>query len=184
MKRAIAKILLLFAVCYLPFSSLGCGYTTRSMVSDKYKTIYIIPFVNKTDVTNETYSGSQYRIYRPHLETDITNAVVNKFLTDGNLRPVKEPEADLVLKGELIDFRRDPLRYDDSDNVLEYRISLVVNMTLTDKLNGKVLYEESGFTGDTTYYTSGSAAKSESQAVNDALTDLSRRVVERAVDQW
>jgi hypothetical protein len=151
------------------------------MISNKYRTIYIVPFVNKTDITNEAYSGSQYRIYRPHLETDITASVINKFLFDGNLKPVKEADADLVLKGELVDFRRDPLRYDDNDNVLEYRISLVINMSLWDKINDKLLYEENNFTGDTTYFVN---AKSEGVAVNDALADLARRVVERAVDQW
>jgi len=184
MKNFLKKTALSAVFFYLPFAVLGCGYTTRSMISDKYRTVYVVPFENKTDITNESYTGSQYRIYRPHLETDITNAVINKFLSDGNLRPVKEQNADLVLKGELIDFRRDPLRYDDNDNVLEYRISLVVNMTMWDRKEEKVLYEVTNFTGDTTYFASGSNAKSETQAVSDALTDLARRVVERAVDQW
>lgn len=184
MKNYLKKTMILLAICYLPFAIFGCGYTTRSMISNKYRTIYIVPFVNKTDITNESYSGSQYRIYRPHCETDITTAVVNKFLFDGNLKPVKEQNADLILKGELIDFRREPLRYDNNDNVLEYRISLVINMSLWSKIEDKFLYEEKNFIGETTYFTTGTVAKSENAAVNDALTDLARRVVERAVDQW
>lgn len=162
----------------------GCGYTTRSMISDKYKTIYITPFVNKTDITSEYNTGSQYHIYRPHLETDVTTTVVNKFLFDGNLKPVKMDNADLVLKGELIDFRKDPLRYDNSDNVLEYRVSIVINMKMWDRKEDKLVWEENSFTGDTTYYTAGTASISEAVAVNNALTDIARRVVERAVEQW
>lgn len=163
---------------------MGCGYTTRSMVSNKYKTVYITPFVNKIDITRETDVANKYKIYRPMLETDITKTVVNKFLSDGNLKPVKSGSADLVLKGELVEFRRDPLRYSDSDEVEEYRINLVVNISLWDNRENKLVWGENNFTGDTTYFTTGSSAKSEAQAINDALSDLARRVVERVVEEW
>ena len=48
----------------------------------------------------------------------------------------------------------------------------------------KLVWEENSFTGDTTYYTAGTASISEAVAVNNALTDIARRVVERAVEQW
>lgn len=162
----------------------GCGYTTRSMVSSKYKTIYVTPFINKIDITSETDTGSKYRIYRPLLETDITKAVINKYLWDGNLKPGKEEAADLVLKGELLEFRKDPLTYDEGDNVLEYRINLVVNLSLLDRKENKLVWQENNFTGETTYFTTGSQAISEAAAINKALDDLERRIVERTVEQW
>ena len=176
---------LLAASCLLIVTALcGCGYTTRSMISNKYRTIYILPFVNKTDITNESYTASKYRLYRPHLETDITTSVVNKFLFDGNLKPVKEQNADLILKGELVDFRKDPLRYNNNDEVLEYRVNLVINISLWDKKENKLVWEENNFTGDTSYFTTSTLQKSEPTAINDALADLARRVVERVVEQW
>lgn len=183
-EKMIRKLIFLVTGCWLLVTMTGCGYTTRSMVSNKFKTIYITPFVNKVDITNEAYTANKYRIYRPTLETDITKTVINKFLFDGNLKPVKEQTADLVLKGELIEFRKDPLTYDDNDNVTEYRINLVVNISLWDKKENKLAWEENGFTGNTSYFTSGTQAKSESAAVTDALTDLARRIVERTVEQW
>jgi len=173
-----------FSFLLLIFMLAGCGYTTRSLIADKYRTIYIQPFVNKVDISNEGYQGNKYRIYRPTLETDITQSVVNKFLFDGNLRPINSEEADLVLKGELLEFRRDPLRYSDDDTVTEYRLNIVVNLNLIDKKENKILWTENNFTGDTTYFTTGNNAKTEAVAVNDALSDLSRRIVERAVEQW
>jgi len=162
----------------------GCGYTTRSMISNKFRTIYIASFANKIDITKETDVGNKYKIYRPYLETDISKAVINKFLLDGNLKITKEEAADLVLRGELVDFRKDPLRYSDSDEVEEYRVNLVVNLTLWDKKDDKLVWEEKNFTGDTSYFTTGSSAKSEATAINDAITDLARRIVERTVEQW
>lgn len=167
----------------------GCGYTTRSMISDKYRTIYITPFASKIDITQETYSGSQYRLYKPGLETDVSKEVINKFLFDGNLKPVKKDSADLILKGELIEFRRDPLSYDDNDQVAEYRINVLVNLSLWDTKESKPVWEENGFTGYTTYFTSFATGtsitrKTDDAAVIDAVKDLARRIVERTVEEW
>ena len=175
----------IFSVFYFLFFVIaGCGYTTRSMISNQFKTIYIAPFANKIDITRETDTAYKYKIYKPMLETDITKSVINKFLFDGNLRPIEKESADLVLKGELVEFRRDPLRYTDLDEVEEYRINLVVNISLWDNRENKLIWEEKNFTGDTTYFTRGQTAKSEDTAISDAISDLARRIVERAVEQW
>jgi len=170
--------------CLFSAALAGCGYTTRSMISTKYKTIYITPFVNKIDITRESYVQNKYRIYRPLLETDITKAVTDKYLFDGNLKPAPKETADLILKSELMEFRKDPLRYDGSDNVEEYRVNVVVNISLWDTKENKLVWEENNFTGDTHYFTTGTNAKSESTAINDAIDDLARRIVERTVEQW
>ncbi len=187
-KMSLLKKSILLVTSYsLLVTITGCGYTTRSMISDKFKTIYIVPFVNKIDITKETDAGYKYKIYRPMLETDITKAVTNKYLFDGNLRPAKSGSADLILKGELVEFRRDPLRYTDNNEVEEYRINIIVNLSLWDTKENKLVWEENGFTGDFTYFTSFTTSgtpKSEDVAVNDAINDLARRIVERTVEQW
>ncbi|MFA5319684.1 MAG: LPS assembly lipoprotein LptE [Candidatus Omnitrophota bacterium] len=162
----------------------SCGYTTRSMINSSYKTIYITPFVNKVDITGEFDSTSGYKVYRPMLESDITRTLTRRFLMDGNLKPVDKDNADLILKGELVEFRRDPLRYNTDNEVDEYRMNLLVNISLWEAGADKPLWEERNFTGDTTYFVRGAATKSENSAVNDALLDLSRRIVERTVEQW
>jgi len=184
----IKKSFLLITSYLLLVTISGCGYTTRSMISNKFKTIYIVPFVNKIDVTQEADTGSKYRLYKPMLETDVTRAVTNKFLFDGNLRPAKEESADLVLKGELVEFRRDPLRYTDGDEVEEYRLNLIVNIRLWDQKESQLVWEENNFTGDYTYFTNFAPAsavkKSDDTAATEAISDLARRIVERTVEEW
>lgn len=164
---------------------LGCGYTTRATLAlVNYRTIYITPFANKVDITRETDVATKYKLYKPLLETDITRTVINKFLLDGNLRPIKKESADLTLKGELIEFIREPLRYSDNEEVEEYRIKLVVNLTLWDNKENKLMWEENNFAGITEYFTTGASAKPEATAINEAITDLAKRIVERAVEEW
>jgi hypothetical protein len=168
------------AAC-LMFLLAGCGYTTRSTIASKYHTVHVPPFYSSIDITRESDVGNKYKIYRPGLERDVTKTLTNKFLFDGNVRPGDADSSDLELKGELVEFRRDPLRYKDNDDVEEYRLNLVVNISLWDKKENKLLWEEKGFTGDTTYFP---AQQSEDTAIKAALDDLARRIVARVVEEW
>jgi hypothetical protein len=190
-KRIKLSLFLFSAGCLLTAVLAGCGYTTRSMISAKYKSIYIAHFLNKVDITQEVYSANKYRIYRPMLETDITKKVINQYLFDGNLKPVKESLADLVLKGELVEYRKDPLSYTpNNEDVTEYRINIYVNLSLWDSKDKSLVWEEKNFNGNYSYFTSFAPTNvsmgrtSEDAAVTKALEDLARRIVERTVEQW
>lgn len=176
------KKIIIFMVSVLLLA--GCGYTTRSLVTDKYKTIHVGQFINKIEITNDLNKSQKYKIYKPLLETDLTKVLIDRFISDGNLKLSKTESADLVLNGALVDFRKDPLRYDNNDEVLEYRINLVVNLQLWDKRNNQLLWEENNFTGEYSYFTTGNFSISEDAAVSAAMDDLARRIVERTIDQW
>ena len=162
----------------------GCGYTTRSLLPSNYKTIYVDSFGNKIKITAEQSNVRMYRGYRPGLEAEITKAVIDKFLFDGNLRIASEPSANIILKGELVDFRKESLRYDANDNIEEFRLVLTVDIELIDPADDKVVWKEKNFSGETTYRTSGPLAIDESTAVKNGVEDLARRIVERTVEGW
>jgi outer membrane lipopolysaccharide assembly protein LptE/RlpB len=172
------------SILALIFLTSGCGYTTRSLLPSNYRTIKIENFANDIRVAAEQSNMRMYRGYRPGMEIELTRTVINKFLVDGSVKVVKESSADIVLKGALIDFKRDALRYDSNDNVEEYRIKLIVNMELMDTKTGNTVWKENGFAGETTYTTSGALTKSESAAVDAAVDDLARRIMERTVEAW
>jgi hypothetical protein len=186
MKKAVFLLSVFIAVTSTLFS--GCGYSVRSLAYDKSTKIYVRPFENKVDLNiAEEYSDrNPYRLYRPGMETKITDAVINRFLLDGYLKVVSgEAQADLVLKGELANYEKQPLRYNEAtQDVEEYRANIIVNMTLTDLKNEKTVWVEDGFTGYTEFALVGPKAISEDAAINDAVKDLARRVVERTVEDW
>lgn len=171
--------ILIFAVI-LP----GCGYTTKSLLSDEYKTIYVDNFKNMIKITAEQTNNRMYRGYKPGMEINMRNAVIDKFLRDGNLKIAAEGKGDLILKTDFIDYKREPLSWDANDNVEEYRVKLVVNMEMIDAKNAKTLWTERGFTGECDYRTTGALAISEDSAILEAQTDLARRIVERTVEAW
>ena len=158
----------------------GCGYTTGSVLPSNFHTLFVEPFQNKVQFVNEEVRGS----YIPLLETKARTAIIDRFQLDGHLRLNDSNQSDLILKGNLIGFERDDLRTDDNQNVQEYRVRVIVALTMLNNATGEVFWEEPYFAGEASYFISGAQAKTESQAINDALTDLSRRVVERTIENW
>ncbi len=184
LKTKITQIVVIGLLGYWVIGLAGCGYTTRSQIAGPWRTIYVQPFANKIDITDEKADRQRYRTYHPFLESDLTKSVVDRLILDGNLRIVREKDADLVLSGELIDYIRDPVRYDADSEVEEYRITLVVKISLKDTKKNELLWEEDNFMGDTTYFTTGGLAKTEDSALDSAIADLARRIVERTVEGW
>ena len=176
-KKALAVLIALFFIS-------GCGYTTRSLLPSELKTIYVDNFLNKINVAAESSDARMYRGYKPGMELEVTRAIRDKYVFDGNLRVAPENGADLILKGELVDFRNEALRYDRQNNIEEYRIRMVVNLELINAKDGKTRWKETSFAGESLYNPTGSLAKSETDAINDAEADLARRVVERTVEEW
>jgi len=162
----------------------GCGYTTKSMFSEEFKTVYVDNFKNMIKISAEQTNLRMYRGYRPGMEVNMRNVVIDKFLIDGNLKLDSEDKADLVLKVNFHDYKREAIGWNATDDIEEYRIKLVVDMEMVDMKKGKVLWTEKGFTGEQDYRTTGALAMSEGAALVLAEKDLARRIVERTVEAW
>ena len=184
MKTKRKLFFLLLPALFSIISMCGCGYTTGSLLPSHLRTIYVDNFRNKIDIGKEVTEASRYTLYRPGLENDVTNEVVDRFTFDGNLKIANREDADLVLKGSLTGYKQEPLRYDRSDDVEEYRIRITVDMEMTDVANNKILWKEIGFSGESTYMTKGRLRTSEDTARQEAMEDLARRIVERTIECW
>ena len=160
--------------------SIGCGYSTRSTLPHNFKTIHIERIENKVDFATERTRN----LYYPLIEVDIRKAISDRYLFDGNLRISDGEDADLVLKGKLLSYDRDALRLSNNEDPEEYRIHVTVGLELWDTATQELVWSEPSFTGEATYFVSGPQARSEAQAVQDAITDLARRIVERTIENW
>ena len=178
------KLYVLLFIVFLSTIFSGCGYTAGSLLPPNTKTIYVDNFKSTIDVGKEVTEGSKYELYRPGVENDVTNAIVDRFTFDGNLKITPREKADLILEGKLTEYKKEALRYDNADNVEEYRVKIVVDMEAIRASDNKILWTEKGFKGEATYNTTGNFATSEQVARDQALVDLARRVVERTIEGW
>ena len=178
--RSCLRICMFMLLCSI--ISGGCGYTNKAMLPEDIGIVHVAIFDNKIDITKEISAKDKYEVYRPNLEVDLRDALVERFFLDGHLKVAAEYYADAVLEGEILQYRKDPLRYQNED-VTEYRISLVCDIRLRDFDTSEILLEEN-IAGDTTYFTTGSLQESETEALNSALQDLARQIVNRIVENW
>ena len=163
----------------------GCGYSARPGTASSFKTVYVKPFVNRIDITQlSTSDQDRFPLYRHHMEVDITNEVINRFQFTGLMRPAGPDRADVRLEGELVSYHKDPLRYDPGQQVEEWRVNLRVNLRFINQATQMLVWEEPNFVGDATYFALGPKTESEATALDRAITDLARRVVERTVESW
>lgn len=158
----------------------GCGYTTKSTLPSTMKTIHVESFKNSINFAAE----GRRNIYLPLLETKTRNALINRFLFDGNLKIAEADKADLILKGELKNYDRTALRYTDNDDIQEYRVHITVSLECWDTHKQEVFWSEPAFVGEATYFLTGTLAGTEESAVEDAVEDLARRIVERTIENW
>ncbi len=174
------RVTLFLGVLSFSIISLSCGYSATSLLPGQLKTIYVEPVKNSINYTAE----GQRNLYIPLLEVKVRNAIINRFLLDGNLKITEPGKADLILKAELINYASDELRVSDENIVDEYRIAVTVSLELLDTDKQEVRWREGSFSGEETYNVSGPLAKSEETARQEALEDLARRVVERTIEDW
>lgn len=160
----------------------GCAYTTKTMLPSHIKAIYIDNFKNSIDIVCAKTNKKDYKLYYPDIERYTTNAVVNRFISDGTLKIVDRETADAVLEGEVTEYSKQPLRYSEDNDIELYRVNVIVKITFKDMHNnGKVLFSQT-VVGDSNQFIAGEFASTEQEAVDNALEDLARRVLEVVVD--
>ena len=155
----------------------GCGYTQEAQIPGGIKTIAIRTF------KNEIPPKEQFA-YRPGLEVELTNALINRFIFDGNLKVVDESKADAVLEGAIISFEQEGLRFDRLESVEEYRLFLVIRFKLIDQRTKKVIIQEPNFSGRAEFFVNRNPSSNRRIAANSATFDLARSLVDRIVEEW
>ncbi|MBN1493375.1 MAG: LptE family protein [Candidatus Omnitrophica bacterium] len=175
--RGIIKIHVHVSICVLIVGLAGCGYTNRAILPNNIKTIAVPTFKNQI-VQGDTYT------YEAGMETDITNAIINRINYDGNLKVVSSDKADAILEGALTKYDQETLRYEDRAKVKEYRLFIGVDISLIDNRTGEIIWTERNFTGRTEYFRTGTYATTERTAMLSARDDLAKKVVDRIIEDW
>ncbi|MBF0253820.1 MAG: hypothetical protein HQL11_01675 [Candidatus Omnitrophica bacterium] len=163
----------------------GCGYTYKTHLPDHIRTVFVPKVQNAIDITASVSSSQEYQPYRPGLEIELKNALIERLVFDGHLKiaPAEE-SSDAVLRLKLLRFERDPVRYRADDTIGEFRIQITASAQFVDRLSGETLWSTESISGNDSYFLTGELAKSEDEAVAAALKDLVRHIVENVIEIW
>ncbi|HOQ32595.1 MAG TPA: LptE family protein [Candidatus Hydrogenedens sp.] len=190
-KRIILYVSLVCLFTFLSVLNINCAYTTKVSLDPRYQTVAVSGFYNKS---------SEYDFQAP-----LTNALIRKFITDGRLKVVKPSEADLLIEGVILDYKRKGLTYDANDETTQFLIVVTAGVRVTDQHTGKILWQEPMMAGESTYFTRAAgqssdrlhgnvetflnpvrsfASDEENRAVSEALEQLASDIFYRTIEPW
>jgi hypothetical protein len=153
----------------------GCGYSVGlgGNLPSHLKTVAVPIFVNSTQ--------------QPAVESVITAAVVNAFVTSGRLKVVSVKEADSILEGNIISYNLDSIAFNADSNVTVYRLRVRVNILFRDVRQGTTLYKQDGLEQWADFRVQGQVSDTlarEDQAARQASIEIGRRIVASSVDRF
>lgn len=108
--------------------SVGCIYTFNPKGKTDISSISIPPFEN---MTGEFGFADQ-----------LTNLVIDQFISDGNLKVLSIDNAEATLLGVLLSYERLPQVFDENDQVEAYKIRLSVEVTLRKTSDQSEIWKE------------------------------------------
>jgi hypothetical protein len=147
------------------------------LLPEHIKKIYVKPFENNTN---------QFGI-----ELKLTNQVIDEVIDDGRLSLVnKEEDADGVLTAKIKRYILQPLTYDVNNVPEQYKMWIIVSVSLVDKDNDVTLWTEPNIEGIQIYRDinrrpsgedSAGDGISEEEAREIVWTKMSRNIVKRVI---
>jgi len=153
----------------------GCGYTIGmgGTLPPHIKTVAVPVFTNSTQ--------------QPAVETLITAAVVNAFVTSGRLRVVSVRESDSILEGNITGYDVDSIAYNPQINITIYRLRVRVNILFRDLRQNTTLWKQDGLEEWADYRVEGQVSDTlarEGVAARQAAVEIGRRIVSSAVERF
>ena len=155
-----------FIALWLFFGS-GCGvYSFSPGGKSSLETIAVAQFENET--------------IEAGLASRMTDLMVDAFIADGNLKVASEDAADAVLTGILTSYRREPLTFDEADNVSQYVVKVTFDATLTKGQSSEEIWSE-------VFYNEGvydAAAETEDDGQSRVAQALATDILNRTTRSW
>lgn len=128
---------------------MGCGYQMVGMethVPPGLTSLAVPTFLNKT--------------FEPGIEIPFTQALLREFVLDRRVKVVDRAQADSILEGVVTGFQIFPVSFNAAGQVVEYQTLVTLDLILKNR-EGKVIWEERGFTENRWYRASSQALATE-----------------------
>jgi outer membrane lipopolysaccharide assembly protein LptE/RlpB len=151
----------------------GCGYSLRGTLPSHIRTIGVPMFVNLTR--------------QPGVESTITTAIVHALATDGRLKVVRPADADAVLEGEVTAYGIDAIAFDETLNIQQYRLYVLLNLRMRDLRRNAMLFQQRGVAEQADFRVASSVSSTvarEETALAQAAGEIARSIVSLVIDRF
>lgn len=150
----------------------ACSYSVYTNAYPHLKRIQLLAFENKS---SEFYLGEV-----------VFNNLSSAFSKDGRLRTVTQ-QPDCQLEGSILSFSEKIYSYDSVNNIQDYVVVVSFDVTFTDLINNKALYENKNLSLSEIYAVSDESTsrfKSKEEAVDEICDKLYRTIMQNTLESW
>lgn len=151
----------------------GCGYHVTSKTGrlpEGIKSLTIPIFENRTA--------------KPDIESDVTSAFVDEFVTSARM----ESGAGHVMNGIIKTYELTPVSFTKSDINQEYRLTVVLGLSIVEKVTGRVIWQEDNITDYEDFTVNiddvTETTEREEAALQKLARDTARLVKERMIERF
>ncbi|MCX7887098.1 MAG: LPS assembly lipoprotein LptE [Verrucomicrobiae bacterium] len=151
----------------------GCvGYQLGPVRRPEYRSVAVPMFKNRT--------------LRPQLEAQLTNAVIKRLQTDGTLAVRSADDADVIVRGEIVDYERATIRGDLLDTTVprELRLTVRVRVEAYDRVTGAAVLPSTVVSGTADTFVGTDQQSAERQALPLIADDLAKKLVGLLTEAW
>jgi outer membrane lipopolysaccharide assembly protein LptE/RlpB len=122
----------------------------------------------------------------PDLEISVTERIINNLIDDNTLKVIDEDNADASLEGDIVQFTNTPFSFNQDLNAEEYRVTLVVNVTLYNRKLNEPIWQDQRITGNGAYFLD--AVEEEGltfdNALEEAIEEITEQILNLTVQDW
>lgn len=170
MKKFISPLLAALAFCACTALDQEHAYyaPNAQIMPQHINKLHVRPVINRTEVFA--------------LEDKLTIAIVDEFLRNGSYNIVNEAQADGVLAGEIVRYLLVPIQYDSQLVPTVYRMEVVLNMRLLDKMTEQTIWQEPALLQVYTYSAATLPGGMTEEAAHEQMwLNLAKMIVKRTV---
>jgi len=145
----------------------GCGvYSFSSSGKAAFESLHVNQFENRT---------IEYQ-----LADRLTDAVVDAFIRDNTVTIMEPSQAEAVMNGTVVSYRREAYTYDQQDIVTEYAVKVGLNIKVVKSESDEVIWEKEFF-GQGVYDAN---TETEEDGQNRVITLLTADIMSFTTKSW
>ena len=164
-----ARVAALVALAFLAGGCAGYRLGPSNGVIARDDSVYVEPFTNDT--------------MQPRIEDDFTHALRIDLQREGTYRIGAKSDADIAVKGAIINYSREGLSFNPTDlvQVEVYNLVVTARITAYERATGQKLFERN-FSGNSQIRSESDLTSAEREAMPLIANNLARKVVDVLAD--
>jgi len=158
----------------LLFWAMGCSYYSFSGSLPAHLKTVAVPL----------FGNEEQRVLIYGIEEALTDAVIEGFAKDGNLKVADRTRSDSMLSGQIVEIREEPFTYTADERAEQWKVRVFVQVAYEDVRKKETRWDEKGLEGWGVYEVVTGDPSERQKGVDAAIQMLAEEIVDRTVAGW